>query len=118
MPKGKKRTNEEYEKEIEEAAKRMKKYPEHLKAARYSSEWVEFLSNIGIGTTESKEGSDFWEKVRNKVNIHEHGLSVRRMAELNVEPFHWTSKTGKPVNQYRDKETGRFISRKTLDKRY
>ena len=59
----------DYEREIEEAAKRMKKYPEHLKSARHSSEWKNFLINIGLEpkAVSSPSGSDFWEKVRNQI---------------------------------------------------
>lgn len=64
MPKGRKRTPEEYEKEILEAVKRMRKHKESLSASRNSSDWLDFLDNLGVGTTDSEQGQDFWEKVR------------------------------------------------------
>ena len=69
MPKGRKRTEAEYEREIEEAAKRIKKHKEGLTSARDSEEWLEFLQDKGITTTDSKEGQDFWEKVRDKMPV-------------------------------------------------
>lgn len=67
MPKGK--GQRDYEREIEEAAKRMRKYPEHLKSARHSSEWKQFLIDIGLEpkAVSSQSGSDFWEQVRNQI---------------------------------------------------
>jgi len=64
-----KRTAEDYEKEIEEAAKRMKEIPEHLRSARTSSIWNDFLVNIGVKPqiVESKSGSNFWNQVREKI---------------------------------------------------
>lgn len=118
MPKGRKRTSEDYEREIEEAAKRMQKYPEHLRAARDSDEWLEFLNGIGVGTTDTRQGQDFWESVRDKMYMREVGFSVKRLAELNSEVYNWVSSKGKSVIQYRDKETGRFISYKQLENRY
>ena len=70
MPRGSRnRTQEDYEREIEEASNRMEKYPEHLKSARSSSAWNDFLINIGVkeDIVKSDSGSDFWTKVRNKI---------------------------------------------------
>ena len=67
MPKGRKRTKEDYEKEIEETAKRMQKRPEHLKSARNNTTWLAFLDNIGVSTIETKQGQSFWERVRSKI---------------------------------------------------
>lgn len=57
------------EKEVEEAADRMEKYPEHLKSARKSDTWNNFLINIGVkeDIVKSKSGNDFWARVRNKI---------------------------------------------------
>ena len=70
MPKGRKRTQEEYNQEIEEAARRMEKYPEHLKSARTSNTWNDFLINIGVNpkAVDSKPGDNFWNKVREEIN--------------------------------------------------
>lgn len=76
MPKGRKRTQAEYEEEIEETAKRMRKnYPESLKHARDSESFREFLEGIGITTTETVSGSNFWDGVREKFPI------VQRMSK-------------------------------------
>ena len=71
MPHGHRtRSQADYEREIEDAAKRMKKYPEHLRSARTSSEWKDFLIDIGVKPeiVNSKSGSDFWKQVREKIN--------------------------------------------------
>ena len=70
MPRWRKRTQEEYDREVEEATKRMGKYPEHLKSARTSSTWTDFLINIGVNpqAVDSKQGGDFWNKVREEIN--------------------------------------------------
>lgn len=119
----------DYEKEIREAAQRMKKYPEHLKAAKHSSVWYKFLLEIGVdvGTVETKKGKVFWEKVRTTITPKIIEYTPRQLAEANVEMIfgiyrdvkgRFTSKkTDTPVKSYRDKETGRFISREAIDKR-
>ena len=67
MPRGGKRTKKDYEKEIEETAKRMQKRPEHLKAAKNDSTWLAFLDSIGVTTIETKQGQSFWGKVKNEI---------------------------------------------------
>jgi len=65
MPKGRKRTAEDYEREIEETAKRMKANPEYLRSARNNSVWYDFLDGIGIdihNASPSRVG--FFEDVR------------------------------------------------------
>lgn len=63
---GKKGTPEE---EIKDAAKRMKKYPEHLRSAKTSKLWQDFLLNIGINPKiiGSQQGERFWQKVRKEI---------------------------------------------------
>lgn len=97
MPKGRKRTKEEYEEEVEEAAKRMKKYPEHLKAAKNNTTWLTFLDNIGVATTETKQGQGFWDRVRSKIKP-----TRPTWREPYINPA--TKQTS-----YRDK-SGRFVS--------
>ena len=69
MPKGKKRKEGTPESEVEEAANRMKKYPEHLRSARTSTIWNDFLIDIGVKPkiVESKAGGEFWNQVREKI---------------------------------------------------
>ena len=98
MPKGRKRTQEEYDREIEEAAKRMQKRPEHLKAARNSKQWLDFLDNIGV-TVESGSKQDFWEKVRGQIK------PPPEKADVSI--YSWYSVKRKPVVQYRS-PSGKF----------
>ena len=111
MPKGRKRTTEEYEREIEEAAKRMKKHPEFLRSARTSDEWQDFLQDIGVTTYKA----DFWESVRDKVYIKEVGFTQRRLDEERVSYEQYVRSSGKTQTIFRSNETGRFVSPKTID---
>lgn len=106
MPKGRKRNSEEYEKEIDEAAKRMRKKPEGLKSARSSKTWLDFLDDIGISVNSTGK-SDFWEQVRDKVYEREE-IQVK----YNVRRKLKSGKYSKPVTIYRSGITGRFISPK------
>lgn len=66
----KKKGKRDYPQEIEEAAERMKKYPEHLKAARANRTWVDFLINVaGVdpNTTTSTKAQNFWKEVQEKI---------------------------------------------------
>ena len=105
------RSKDDYEREIEEAAKRMKKYPEHLRSARTSPEWKQFLLDIGIEPkiVSSDSGRDFWEQVRSRVSEKEIGFTTRQLAEANAE----YEPLGRG-SQFRSKETGRFVSKKSL----
>ncbi len=100
MPKGnrKKRTQEEYEKEIDDAVKRMQKRPEHLKSAKNSKAWLEFLDGIGINV-ESDLKQDFWEKVRGQIK------PPPEKADVSI--YSWYSVKRKPVVQYRS-PSGKF----------
>ena len=75
MLKGRKRTAAEYDQEIEEAAKRMQKRPEGLRAAKSSSAWRDFLDDIGVSSKilEGESGSKFWEDVRDKMPVRSSG---------------------------------------------
>ena len=122
MPRGRRsRTKEDYEREIEEAATRIKKYPEHLRSARTSSIWNDFLIDIGVKPeiVKSKSGGDFWDKVRNRVEEKELGITYRQAAEhgADIETYERTSSKGKVFTQiaFRNMETGRFVSRKSLE---
>ena len=60
----------DYEKEIEDAAKRMRKYPEHLKAARTNQTWIDFLIDVaGVdpNATTSAKAQNFWKEVQEKI---------------------------------------------------
>lgn len=68
----------DYPKEIEEAAQRMRKYPECLRSARSSPEWQNFLLEVvGVNPSavESKSGQNFWNDVREKIYTRQ---AVRR----------------------------------------
>lgn len=92
MPKGgRKRTQEDYEREIVEAAKRIRKHgKESLAAARDSGEWLDFLDSIGIATTQSSAGQDFWGKVRGEMppikRQTERRQSYSELREVGIPP--------------------------------
>lgn len=64
MPRGGKRKGGTPKHEVEEAAERMKKHPEYLRAAKNSGAWLDFLDSIGIDTINTGSGQAFWEDVR------------------------------------------------------
>lgn len=122
MPKGgRKRTQEEYEKEIEDAIKRFRKYPERLRASLDSEDWEDFLVGIGIWDEALYAGADFWERVRQGVQReatargYQPGFSEREIVEANVTAELYQTKSGKEVIRYRDNETGRFVSREDVE---
>jgi len=88
MPKGSK--TRDYEREIEEASNRMRKYPEHLKSARRNDTWYEFLSNIEISQDilDSPSGQSFWDSVQNKILTDDVGKrevrNLRRQEKYSV----------------------------------
>lgn len=117
----------DYEKEIEDAAERMKKYPEHLEHARENNIWIDFLTdNVGVNlsSVESDKGSAFWENVRSKILEKDTGFTARELIEANVELMtgiyrnakgqFTKSPTSKPVYSYRSLETGKFVSPKKI----
>jgi hypothetical protein len=108
---GKKGTPEQ---EVEEAAQRMRKHPESLRAARDNKDWLDFLLNVADvnpETVESKRGQAFWQDVQNKVIEQSTTFTVRQLAEANVEVG-----IGKVREHifYKSKETGRFVSPKSI----
>ena len=128
MPKGKKRTSADYEREIEEAAKRIKKYPEHLRSARTSKLWNDFLIDIGVKPeiVKSESGSGFWDKVRQEVlpresvrlperQIQEHGAEVLTKLYRDAKGQFTKIATDREVYVYRSIETKRIVSRKSLE---
>lgn len=114
MPKGRKRTKEDYDDEIKNAAKRMKKYPEHLRAARNNSTWLNFLEDIGVKTIQTPKGGDFWENVRSEINKPEQIWSPQQLIERGAVSITRESKYGKKWYVYRNIDTGQFVSPKTL----
>ena len=96
---GKKRTAEDYEREIEEAAKRMKKYPEHLRSARTSRVWNDFLIDIGVKPeiVKSKSGSDFWEQVREQLYTRQAG---RRDLYMEAREAGMSSKLARRIRDF------------------
>lgn len=122
MPKGRKRTQADYDKEVLEAVKRMKKYPEHLRSARDNDTWIEFLNNHDVWTTDTKQGQDFWERVRQELRPTpipiQFGITQRQLDEANarLELYKRILKSRQAIIRevYRNKETGRFVSKKSL----
>ncbi len=129
MPRGGRRKKGTSEKEVEEAAERMRNYPEYLGAARDSDNWIEFLDEIGVYPESLQAGRDFWEEVRGNVIEEITGFSPRKLAEANAEivsgKLIYFDESGKftteeqegqePIISYRSKETGRFVSRKSIE---
>lgn len=118
MPKGN-RGKRDYEREIEEAARRMRKYPEHLRAAIDSEEWRAFLMDIGIKPEilDFDRGRGFWDSVRDKVvEPFISGFTLRGLAEQGVIIAPIKYKSGEQV-RLREYGTGKFTSQKKLEKR-
>lgn len=122
MPKGRrKRTQEEYDKEVLEAVKRMRKYPEHIRSARQSETWFEFLGDIGVNPDilESQSGQNFWGRVRGQINAEEREMdisqqriieaNIRALAERGISVEFGVGKYQRTI--YRDIR-GRFVSQK------
>lgn len=108
MPKGRKRTQADYEREIEEAAKRIKKHREGLEAARDSQDFLDFLDSIGITTIDSSAGQDFWENVRQKmpavVRQAERRKSYGELREIGVP-----AKIARRVRDWSEERQQEFI---------
>ena len=136
MPKGRKRTQAEYEKEIEEAARRMQKHPEYRNSARNNKTWQNFLVNVLGINIDSEEGQKFFNDVRSKIvgtrepaKISEYQKyitrdrfsrpTMRQLTEARAtltmdskgKTIHYKS-SGLP--KYRSSETGRFVSMKSI----
>lgn len=80
MPHGRKRTQAEYEREIEEASKRIRKKRENIKSARDSDTFRDFLTNtFGVSPQALNNGADFWESVRE--NVHQYDREVIRRSK-------------------------------------
>lgn len=130
MPRGGRRKGGTPDKEVEDAFHRMRQYPEYLMSARNSDRWKQFLINIGVyeHIVESESGSDFWERVRNKVQdtqqkfvsditpkwVAEKGAYVEEKLYRDERGIvhKGNSAKGRPV--LRDKLTGQFTSSKKL----
>lgn len=124
MPKGRKKRD--YDKEIEEAAERMRKRPEHLQSARNRSAWKRFLVNIGVipESMSSDRGSAFWEDVRQAISPPVVYYSTQELIERGIREEtgklyrdakgHFTKEAegNTPVSLYRNIDTGQFVSRK------
>lgn len=130
MPKGgKKRTNAEYEKEIADAVKRFKKYPERIKSANDSDDWIEFLKSVGIYENSIEAGSDFWERVREATLIDTQSIigghsrrsmisslyKVAKNASVYIDTYESGSVYREVYSGYRavhrDMKTGRFTKK-------
>ncbi len=112
MPKGGKKRD--YDKEIREAAERMKKRPESLKAARDSDRWISFLENIGINPEilDSDNGLAFWEEVREVIQPPTIYYDYEELEERGIKREQYERKdTGKSHVIFRG-AGGRFVSGK------
>ena len=129
MPKGRrrKRTEEEYDKEMLDTIKRIKKkHPEYLKRAKDSDIWIEFLAGIDI-TLDTDAKADYFERVREAIAplevkpritdfrpiVYTKALIKPEMSYRDPVTNEFTGKvTAKAHVVYRDAETGRYISHK------
>lgn len=61
------------ESEVQDAVKRMRKRPEHLRSSRTSESWKQFLIDIGVNEdiVNSDSGASFWERVRQQIREDE-----------------------------------------------
>ena len=128
MPKGKKRSQADYEREAIKAVQRFKrKYGDTaIKASINDARWIEFLKEIGVQTVEAS----FWSDVQDRMKIlappqrpEEKATQRQTRRELSIPKgilddynadiarFNIYSK---PIIAYRDKATGRFISSKVF----
>ena len=95
------------EKEIAEAAERIrKKGRESLTAASDSEEWLEYLNEIGVRTTSTEAGEDFWEKVRKKILPEPEPERIPERPRLKATP----------VTSYRDAK-GRYSKQPTANQK-
>lgn len=116
----------DYEKEADEAIKRLKKHPEYLEASMNNKKFLDFLDNIGVNpdTYESEKGGNFWESVRQKIEEREIGFTASQLTEVKVKIItglfrdtkgHFTTtKTDKPILSFRDLSTGKFIGKRGI----
>lgn len=126
MPKGgRKRTKEEYDKEIEDAIKRFRKYPERLRASYDVDDWKDFLLDIGISPQAINAGYDsYWENIRKGIVTENKpimspkaiDMTFRELTKKGVRYIEvWKDReVYKEVYKseriaYRDIKTGRFI---------
>lgn len=97
MPKGRKRTPEEYNDEMKEASKRMRKHKEARRSARDDDTWQEFLlDTIGINpnSISPANGQKFWSDVQADVLTYDR---VTKYAKLREAGF-----TAKQARRMRD----------------
>lgn len=132
MPRGRKRTVADYEKEIRETADRIKKHPEYRNDARNSTSWGNFLKNVLNVVPNTEEKQDFWNKVKQEITgTRKEAKLTEYQKEVTAKGFRWPharqlveanaevtknkdgeilryKSTGLP--KYRSKVTGQFIS--------
>ena len=60
----------DYDKEVEDAVKRMAEHPEYLEASESNKAFLDFLDGIGVNpdTYASEAGKNFWGQVRDEIN--------------------------------------------------
>lgn len=113
MPKGRKRTKEEYDKEIIAAAKRIGKKREARQAAKGNTTWINYLLdvlNVNPDAVESDAGSKFWKSVREEISPPLPAPTQRQLTEARATVYQ--NPETRQVS-YRA-STGRFVKRSDI----
>ena len=117
MPKGRKRTPEEYEREIEEASKRIRKNKENIKSARKDSTWRDYLLNVfGASPQSIDAGKDFWKSVRERTLEFDTRAIKRRSAYSELRQAGYTPKEARRMRDWSEDRIELELARKAKPK--
>ena len=114
MPKGRKRTQEEYEREIEEASKRIRKKKENIKTARTNATWQDYLIDVlGVSPKAVSNGKDFWESVRERTLEFDTKAIKRRSRYSELREVGFTAKEARRIRDWSEDRIELELARKT-----
>jgi len=117
MPKGRKRTEEEYEREIEEASKRIRKKKENIKTARTNATWQEYLTDVlGVSPKALDNGKDFWESVRERTLEFDTRAIQRRSRYSELRKVGYTAKEARRMRDWSEDKVELELARKSKPK--
>jgi len=117
MPRGRKRTSEEYEREIEEASKRIRKKKENIKTARTNVIWQEYLTDVlGVSPKALDNGKDFWESVRKRTLEFDRRAIVRRNRYSELRKVGYTAKEARRIRDWAEDRIELELARKSKPK--
>ena len=110
--------NRDYDKEIQDFIKRAEKspekYPDYNKKSntRSRTSWIDYLNNVlGIAT---EHNPSYWENTRRAIIGKEKELPKPTEQQLKYANVEMGEKKSTGQVFYRSKETGRFVSRKSI----